>query len=288
MTVPFTRREALGVALAATLGGAATGAAANAAGATVAPLPLSPSAGPGPDGLQRFMRMRLGGRLGPVLWVYSGVLMVKPEGQVARPLVRIDGVSYTAAQPRADGSFDWELEEIGFYGDLQTGKVLERAINPFTGAEMRPVPYRSPQKLRFTPDGILPEQKMPPGGEFRGDITTLAQVGGTLAMTEDLYVRMPGRPAREGQPARPDRMFASLATFTSSVAQLERPAGDWVDCVFSYSTMNSLAGWLGMEGVAGIQSMRLVGEKRRENDLAAMPRWLRERIAVDYPGYLRN
>jgi hypothetical protein len=34
--------------------------------------------------------------------------------------------------------------------------------------------------------------------------------------------------------------------------------------------------------------MRLVGEKRRENDLAAMPRWLRERIAVDYPGYLRN
>ena len=34
--------------------------------------------------------------------------------------------------------------------------------------------------------------------------------------------------------------------------------------------------------------MRLVGEKRRENDLAAMPRWLRERIAVDYPGYLRS
>ena len=137
-------------------------------------------------------------------------------------------------------------------------------------------------RLPFAPGGVVGHGLSVPLLE------QLGSVGGTLAMTEDLYVRMPGRPAREGQPARPDRMFASLATFTSSVAQLERPAGDWVDCVFSYSTMNSLAGWLGMEGVAGIQSMRLVGEKRRENDLAAMPRWLRERIAVDYPGYLRN
>ncbi len=288
MTVPISRREALGVALAATVGGVPAGASGAADGAPAALLPLAASIGPGADGLQRFMRMRLGGRLEPVLWVYSGVLVVKPEAQVARPLVRIDGVSYTHATARADGSFDWELEEIGFYCDLQTGKVLERAINPFTGTEMRPVPYRSPQKLRFTPDGILSGQQMPPGAEFRGDITRLAQVGGTLAMTEDLYVRMPGRPAREGQPARPDRVFASLATFTSSLAQLERPAGEWVDCVFSYSTMNSLAGWLGMEGMAGVQSMRLVGEKRRETDLASMPKWLRERIAVDYPGYLRS
>jgi hypothetical protein len=43
-----------------------------------------------------------------------------------------------------------------------------------------------------------------------------------------------------------------------------------------------------MDGIPGVQSMRLASNKRRERDLAAVPVWLRERIAGDHPGFLRG
>jgi hypothetical protein len=296
MAESLSRREALGLGVVATLGGVVPGVAAAAAGApasaatpaVLAPIPRRTEPGPGRDGLLRYLRMRLAPGLAPVMWIYSGVLLVKPEGEVARPVTRIEGMSYTWATARPDGSFDWELEEIGYYCGLDDGRPLEEFVNPFTGARIRAVHYRSPQKLRFTPEGILPPQPPPPGGEFRGEITTLAQVGDTLAMTEDLYVRVPATPARDGKPGRGPRVFASLATFTCRRAELDRADDQWIDCNFTYTTMNTFSGWLGMDGIPGVQSMRLASNKRRERDLAAVPVWLRERIAGDHPGFLRG
>ncbi len=301
MSDSLSRREALGLGLLTTIGGATlggmapgvVGAAADAgvtgaAPAVLAPLPRRAEPGPGPEGLRRYLRMRLAPGLAPVMWIYSGVLLVKPEGEVARPVTRIEGLSYTWATARPDGSFDWGLEEIGYYCGLDTGRPLEEFVNPFTGARIRAVHYRSPQKLLFTPEGILSPQPLPPGGEFRGEITTLAEVGDTLAMTEDLYVKVPATPARDGKPARGARVFASLATFSCRRAELERTGDHWIDCDFTYATMNTISGWLGMDGIPGIQSMRLASNKRRERDLAAVPAWLRERIASDHPGFLRS
>ena len=236
--------------------------------------------------LAQFIRLRTSPDGSPVIWSYSGVLIGKPDGQLARPLVRIDGMSFTYARPQASGAYEWQLDEVGYYCDLESGAVLEHWTNPFTGAEVRPAHYRSPQTMQFTPQGVRPGRPLPPGVEFRGEITTLAEVAGIIAMTEDLYVRVPGIPSDGAKPARPERISSSLATFTARAADLHLPASRWVDCQLSYTTMNSFAAWLAMDGTSGLQNMRLVGRKCRRTDRSAVPAWLRERIALDHPTFL--
>jgi hypothetical protein len=220
--------------------------------------------------LDEFLRMRTAPDGRPVLWIYSGVLVTKPEGEVARPLARIAGVSRTRADRRGDGGWDWHLDEAGYFCDLGTGAVLEEIRNPHTGAVVKPKHYRSRQHLVFAGLDVRPAAALPANIDFRGEITRLADVGAITAVTEDLYVRMPGRVA------------ASLATFTATRAELSRPRSAWIDCQFAYTTLNSFVGWLGMQDVPGIQNMRLVGAKCRDDDQGAIPPWLRERIATEH------
>jgi hypothetical protein len=223
-----------------------------------------------------------------VLWVYAGVLVVKPEGEVARPLARIEGLSRSVAVAQPDGSYLWTLDEAGYYCDPVTGEVASTLFNPFIGKDVVPKHYRSPQTLRFSRNGVLPGRELPPGIDFHGEITHLAELAGTVALTEDLYVRMGGTAATADRPARPTRFANSLATFTTLRRNLQRPAGQWVDCQFNYTTLNTFVDWLGLAGRPGVQDMRLVGLKCRLDDRAAVPRGLRERIEREHPDLLKG
>ena len=233
-----------------------------------------------------FMRMRTAPDLAPVLWVYSGVLVVKPAGEVARPVARIEGLSRSQAKSIADASWLWELDEAGYYCDLNDGRPADKLINPFTGKTVEPRHYRSPQALIFSKQGIMPVRAMPAGVEFRGEITKLAEIAGTTALTEDLYVKLPGRGASGDLPARAERYAASLATFTARTAQLLRPRNEWIDCQFNYTTLNSFVEWLEMQGQEGVQDMRIVGIKCRIDEMTAVPPWLLERVRADHPDLL--
>lgn len=238
--------------------------------------------------LRDFIRLRTAPGGEPVMWRYAGLLIAKPEGEMARPLTRIEGVSYTQATPRADGSIDWQLEEVGYYCGLDDGLPLVTLTNPFTGVEVKVAHYRSPQKLHFIGNRIEPAQPLPPGVEFRGEIRRLAAVGGRVALTEDLYVRMPASPASETRPARPVRFANSLATFHASQRDLESQKPErWLPCEFSYTTLNSFATWLGTDSTPGVQDMRITGTKCRSDDRRALDGWLRARIAQDHPNFLR-
>lgn len=236
--------------------------------------------------LRDFIRLRTAPDLSPVLWVYSGVFVVKPDGEVARPVARIEGLSRSRATPKPDGSWLWELDEAGYYCDLVSGRPVTELVNPFTGVTVKTKHYRSPQTLSFTRSGIVPANALPPGVEFRGEITRLAEIAGTVAMTEDLYVKMAARPASGDRPARPARYAASLATFTTLRRHLSLPRGAWVDCQFNYTTLNSFVDWLGLADRGGVQDMRIVGIKCRMEDREAVPAWLRARVNADHPGLL--
>jgi len=236
--------------------------------------------------LDNFVRMRSSPDGATVRWIYSGVLVGKIEGEVAVPLTRIEGMSRTRAIARNDGAWDWHLEEAGYYCDLASGQVLEQWLNPLTGRKVAPVHYRSAQRLVFRDNAVLPATEMPGGAHFRGEITQLASIAGTLALTEDLYVSIDARAATATQPARPRQLASSLATFTTTYAQLAQPRNQWVDCQFTYTTLNSFVGWLDMRDTVGIQNMRLVGVKCRVDDDAAVPSWLRERLTKEHPDLL--
>jgi len=238
--------------------------------------------------LRDSMRMRGSPEGTPVMWVYSGALVVKPEGQIAREVARIEGLSFTRLTARDDGAYDLQLEEVGYFCDLFTGKVLETLVNPVTGVQVHPRHYRSPQQLRFSGTLVQPVMQLPPGIEFRGEVTRLAQVGGVVATTEDLYVKVPGRPAAENAQAQPERISTSLATFICAASDLKRADSEWIDCTFSYTTLNSFVGWLQMSSMPGVQNMRLIGAKCRTDERNAVPAALRARIADDHPDFLAS
>jgi hypothetical protein len=232
------------------------------------------------------VRMRCAPDGGWAIWAYSGALVVKPEGELARTVVRIEGFSFNRAIARGPGVYDYELDEVGWYCDPQTGRVLETWTNPFTGREVRPGHYRSPQKQRFEATRVVPVAQLPPGAEFRGEITSLADVAGLVAVTEDLYVKLPARPATATSPARAARVQTSLATHVARAEDLAKPASDWLDAQLSYTTMNAFAPWLGMDGTPGVQNMRLIGRKLPLADLERLPAWLLERVRREHPTFL--
>jgi hypothetical protein len=238
------------------------------------------------DALERYIRIRSSPDGSPVIWVHEGVLLIKLDGQVAKPVLRVGGVSFTQAIRREPGIYDWRLDEVGYYRALDNDDVLDRWTNPFTGVEIRPGHYRTPEFAQYSRDGVKPGKPLAPGMEYQGEITTLAEVGGIVAVTEDIYLRIPGGPGVDGGAARPDRQLSSLGTYATTAADLRQARSKWVDCQLSYSTMNSFARWLGMSGMHGIQNLRLAGRKRPHTDLGAIPLWMRERIAKDHPTFM--
>ncbi|MCC5869903.1 MAG: DUF1838 family protein [Gammaproteobacteria bacterium] len=117
----------------------APGVGAAAAAAQKSGVVAAPASGRDPAQLLRdSMRMRGSPDGTVVMWVYSGVLVVRPEGQVAREVSRIEGLSFTRITARDDGAYDLQLEEVGYFCDLVTGEVLQTLVNPFTGARSTP------------------------------------------------------------------------------------------------------------------------------------------------------
>lgn len=213
---------------------------------------------------------------GHVRWRYSGVLVGKVEGEVARPLTRVEGISRTRAVSLGDATWEWQLDEVGYFCDLETGEVLQEWRSPYTDKILQPRHYRSPQRLILHDTEIRPAKPLPPDISFNGEITRLADVGEITAVTEDLYVRTSRR------------VSSSLATFTAKRSDLKRLPHEWIDCQFSYTTLNGFVDWLGMDGVPGIQNMRLIGAKCRDDDDRVIPDWLRERISKEHPNFLKG
>ncbi len=252
----------------------------------------SPAQVESPDALERFVRLRSSPSHAPVMWLFDGVLLAMPEGRVAQPLLRSSGISLTHVLLRGPGVYDFRLEEVGYFRDLASGDVLERWTNPLNGRVVQPRNYRTPERLELRADGPR-GVSTPPGIEVRGQLTTLADVAGIVAMAEDLFVSVPATPAvaatavAAARDARPARHLASLGTYTASTRDLQQPDDRWVDCQLSYATMNSFADWLQLGGMPGMQNLRLAGRKLPHTDLDAIPVWLRERLAREHPTFLQ-
>ncbi len=254
--------------------------------AGAAPPPM-PSAFEHASPAEVLVRMRCAPDGGWAMWLYSGALVLKPDGGTARTVMRVEGFSFNRAIRHADGTYEYELDETGYYCDPVTGQPLDAWTNPFTGRETRVVHYRSPQKLYFFDrTQVRPGVTLPPDAEFRGEITRLAEVAGVVACTEDLYAKLPARPASGDRPAAPVRVSTSLATHLASATDLAKPAGEWIESTLAYGTMNTPPAWVGMGDVPALQNMRLVGRKLRADAFDAIPAWLLERVRRDNPSIL--
>lgn len=211
------------------------------------------------DKLATVVRMR-SGPAGSALWWYQGTFFGKPEGEITRPLLRIDGASQVSFEPAGPGRYRSRMDEAGFFSDLDSGRLLEQWRNPLNDKLVEPEHYRSGAVSLITADTVAPDtEKLPPGIVFQGQVTPFVSHGDSAWVSEELFVSAPSQDPRE--PAL--KVQTSLATFHSRLSELEDPQRDFVPCELNYSTLATWRGWMEMGDRPGVISWRLVGSKLR-------------------------
>lgn len=236
------------------------------------------------DSLEAHVRMRcnLNGRR--TYWYYTGTVFGNLIGQATQPMLGVEGISYSLLDKLPEGKYRYRLTEAGYYLDLETQDLKEYVVNPFTGERYQPKHYLSSQTNIFAPDlSVKPDMEMlPPGLEYRGEISPLRTFKDVVWSAEDLFVRTPNRGAAKdsGQPEY--KVQTSLATLTADRRQLMDVDRDFIDCQLNYQTLGSWRPWMGMGKQPGMISWRMVGTKCTVNEL---PAYLAERIAADHEGF---
>jgi hypothetical protein len=232
------------------------------------------------DKLNAVVRMR-SGPSGTSLWWYQGTFFGKPEGEITRPLLRIDGASRVSFEPAGSGRYRSRLEEAGFFSDLGTGRLLDQWRNPLNDRLVEPEHYRSSAVSLVTPDTVAPDvAQLPPGIVFEGRVTPFVSHGDSAWVSEELFVSAPSQDPRE--PAV--KVQTSLATFHSRRSELEDEQRDFVPCELNYSTLATWRGWMEMGDRPGVISWRLVGSKLRS--AAELPERLAGLLRARQPALL--
>lgn len=236
------------------------------------------------DSLEAHVRMRcnLDGRR--TYWFYTGTVFGNVIGQATRPMLGVEGISFSVLDKLPGGRYRYSLTEAGYYLDVETQSQQDEVRNPFTGNTYRPKHYLSSQTNIFAPDlSVTPELEIrPPGLEYRGVITPLRTFKDAAWSAEDLFVRIPSPQAGDSVDQPAYRVQTSLATLTASVRQLLDTDLDFVDCQLNYQTLGTWRDWMGMGATPGMISWRMVGTKSTESEL---PPQLVERIAADHDGF---
>ena len=151
---------------------------------------------------------------------YAGTFFAKVEGEVAVPLVGVEGFSRGRMQKLPDGTYLYNLEEAGYHTDLETGDVLDDWLNPLNNLTVKPRHYRSGQTSIFTPTSVLPQiDPWPNGLEYDGVVSPITVIGDSAWCSEDLFVKFPNPRERfddEREWSGPYRIATSLATHSVS------------------------------------------------------------------------
>lgn len=241
--------------------------------------------------LDAYVRMRARGDGQKSYTRYSGTFFAKIEGEVAVPLMGIEGMSWGRFERQADGTYLYSMQEAGYHTDFQTGEIIDELVNPLNGLTIVPKHYRSGQSSTFAPDSVTPiMERRPEGLEYRGVITPATVIDDTVWCSEDLFVKFPNPKERYSDLREwngPFRTSTSLATHMVKLPDLEDLERPFVPSTMSYTTINSWRGWMLMGQAPGVISWRLKGRKF-EAAQHIPDDMLLKRVATDHPDLLEG
>jgi Protein of unknown function (DUF1838) len=78
------------------------------------------------------------------------------DGEKVRTLFGVEGFSFTRSKRLEDGSWRRMLREIVFYRDLETGRILDSWLNPYTNETVKVVPIAN-DPFNFTISDHFPD-----------------------------------------------------------------------------------------------------------------------------------
>ncbi|MDX2143843.1 MAG: DUF1838 family protein [Rhodospirillaceae bacterium] len=93
---------------------------------------------------------------------YTGMLSLLVPGKMPAPVARYQGIIRTTWTPQADGSFKYRTFDLGFYGDLETGRAVNTLVNPITGETVEPTDVRDgPVESVYSVNGVFRDGAKP-------------------------------------------------------------------------------------------------------------------------------
>ncbi|MBL8628453.1 MAG: DUF1838 family protein, partial [Rhodospirillaceae bacterium] len=249
--------------------------------AASAEAPTAPPPPPPTDTvMQTYARMRGAPNSGLALWWYTGTVWGKQPDEMARPLFRVQGLTFNRITRAPDGSITQKLTGRGWYADVKTGAPLDTFTNPLTGERLTPPHIKSLQTQIIAADGTMPPRDEPTLDTFDGRIGDLTVSGDTIWLTENFVAKYKPDAARGGAV----NTTSSLSTFTARIKDIENTAADFVPAYLNYQSLGSWPAWMKMGAAPGVLSWQTRGQKVRGPEAA--PQALREWIEARYPGFL--
>lgn len=70
-----------------------------------------------------------------VPWWYDGTIYGVVTGENPRPLLKFEGMELYWMQPLGDGAYELIGNTVTFFRDVETGQMIDRFRNPYTGKE---------------------------------------------------------------------------------------------------------------------------------------------------------
>ncbi len=224
------------------------------------------------DAFVRVMGHR-GGQLSP--WWYTGYIYGVRPGEEPRKLVRFEGCEAYRFRRREDGAWVQTARTLTFFQDVETGAVLERFDNPYTGqaVDVRVNLLGGNGQVVLSEAGATLEFKgRPPLGPLPHR-TSWTPYGGWVWMRTD-------RPYPPGLP----QPIAESSAMLVERRHLADTKSDSIPALFSSSYLAPWLAWMQMPGAPGHTMWHADGVKI--GSLDELPDAYRERAERLHPGHL--
>lgn len=174
-----------------------------------------------------------------------GARYAVPEHQ-AIPMMGFIAATFSQYRRVSDDAFEAIALEIGFFTDLNTGKLIDKWKNPVTGTTVDVQQTRmGPSRIIVTADGLTVPR---PSGEAAGlDIKHVFQkpvvVGDNVWVTEQINVN--------GRPGPKPFVYNELTTYHALKSELDDPARAAVATQVAYQSLITYRPWMGFADAPG-------------------------------------
>jgi hypothetical protein len=198
------------------------------------------------------MRGSTDGRL--TIGYVIGTRYAVPEHR-AIPMMGIMAATFSQYQRISDEAFEARAIEIGYFTDIETGKLLESWKNPVTGTVVEvPQTRMGPSLLRITADGLTVARPDGPAGlELKHRFLEPVVVGDDVWITEEIHVA--------GPPAARPFVYNELSTYRARKSELDEPALAVVPTHVDYQSLITYRDWMGFGDAPGHTIARGAGTR---------------------------
>lgn len=215
---------------------------------------------------------------------FSGHLWGIIPNEAPKPLVTLQGLAKSNWQKEED-YITKESFDLGFFGDLETGEVLEEWKNPYTNELVQPFHfmYGGGSKTAYTTEGIKSANGIKPykmNWMESGDHIWMDEYG-------SFSFESPLQP-EEWPKASPGKQmhFGSSTTYMATKTELFNPNNTSCDQTFFWTAVNSWEPWLHMGQREGYVMWRATG--RKIFDINEIPDTMKSYVAKVQPNYFED